>query len=162
LVLTALPRRTVVFAGERLRDHRLFNFVLSDLFNAIYIRRGAGDVEALELGMHVLQAGGVLGVGPEGGISQSGALAAGHTGIAYLATQADVPVVPIAAWGQEKVTSELRRRRRPEVHVRIGTPLRFPPGDVDGLHLRAYTDEVMRAIAELLPPEYRGAYAAKA
>jgi 1-acyl-sn-glycerol-3-phosphate acyltransferase len=162
LVLTTLPRRTVVFAGERLRDHRLFNFVLSDLFNAIYIRRGAGDVEALALGMQVLQSGGVLGVGPEGGISPGGALSAGHTGIAYLATQADVPVVPIAAWGQEKVTSEWRRRRRPAVHVRIGVPLRFAPGNVDGLHLRAYTDEVMRAIAELLPPEYRGAYAAKA
>jgi 1-acyl-sn-glycerol-3-phosphate acyltransferase len=158
LVMTALPRRTIVFAGERLRESPFFNWFLSDLANAIYIKRGAGDMEALQRGLAVLRAGGVLAVGPEGGISQTGALQHGHTGVAYLATQTDVPVVPVAAWGQERLTQQWRRLRRPPVHLRIGSPIRFPAGEPDGLHLRSYTDQIMQAVADLLPPEYRGVY----
>lgn len=162
LVMTALPRRTIVFAGERLRESPFFNWFLSDLANAIYIRRGAGDMEALQRGLAVLRAGGVLAVGPEGGISQTGALQHGHTGVAYLATQTDVPVVPVAAWGQERLTQQWRRLRRPPVHLRIGSPIRFPAGEPDGLHLRSYTDQIMQAVADLLPPEYRGVYGSDA
>jgi 1-acyl-sn-glycerol-3-phosphate acyltransferase len=158
LVMTVLPRRTIVFAGERLRESAVFNWFLSDLANAIYIRRGVGDLEALERGLAVLRAGGALAMGPEGGISQTAALREGHTGVAYLATRADVPVVPVAAFGQEKLTQQWRRLQRPPVHVRIGEPLRFPAGEHEGIRLRAYTDQVMRALAELLPQEYRGIY----
>ena len=126
LVMTVLPRRTIVFAGERLRESPFFNWFLSDLANAIYIRRGAGDMEALQRGLAVLRAGGVLAVGPEGGISQTGTLQHGHTGVAYLATHADVPVVPVAAWGQERLTQHWRRLSRPPVHLRIGRPLHSP------------------------------------
>ena len=158
LVMTALPRRTIVFAGERLRNSPIFHWFLSDLANAIYIQRGAGDIDALQLGLEVLRAGGTLAVGPEGGISQTQALQQGQTGVAYLATQANVPVVPVAAWGQERLREHWRRGRRPPVRVRIGKPLRFPAGEWDGVHLRNYTDQVMRAVADLLPLEYRGVY----
>jgi hypothetical protein len=43
--------------------------------------------------------------------------------------------------------------------VRVGPPLRFPPGKHQARELRAFTDEVMQALADLLPAAYRGFYA---
>ena len=158
VVLSLLPRRTIMFASEHLRDSAFMNWFLSDLGDAIYVRRGEGDTAALASGLAVLRGGGMLGLGPEGTRSANG-LQRGHTGIAYLATQASVPVVPLAAWGQEKIPRHLRSLRRAPINVRIGAPLRFSDDAPDAARLRACTDQVMMAIAAMLPVEYRGVYA---
>ena len=90
--------------------------------DTIYVRRGKPTPRRLESGLAVLRAGGLLGLGPEGTRSRSGALARGHTGIAYLAMQADVPIVPMAAWGQERMSHHWRSMRRAPITVRIGRP----------------------------------------
>lgn len=95
---------------------------------AILLAREQSQQDALA----VFKAGGVLAVAPEGG-----------TEVAWLATQADVPVVPLASWGQK-------------VHVRAGAPLRFPQGAASPDTLRLYTDQIMNSLAALLPQEYRG------
>jgi 1-acyl-sn-glycerol-3-phosphate acyltransferase len=161
-VLTVLSRPTILMAADWLRSSRLLDWFLGDVGNAIYVRRGEGDREALELGLTVLRSGGVLGLAPEGTRSRNGALGAGHSGIAHLATRAGVPVVPVVAWGQEKLGSQLRRLRRSPVCIRVGPPISFPPGEVTAAELLAYTSQVMQAIATLLPPEYRGVYAVDA
>ncbi len=157
VIFSLLPRRTVMFASIHLRRSAFMHWILSDMGDAIYVRRGEGDTDALESGLAVLRAGGLLGIGPEGTRSPAG-LARGHTGIAYLATQAKVPVVPLAAWGQEKIPTHLRALRRAPVHVRIGAPLYFTDAAPNAARLRDVTDQVMRAIAGLLPPEYQGVY----
>jgi 1-acyl-sn-glycerol-3-phosphate acyltransferase len=157
VVLSLLPRRTILFASDHLRSSVFLNWFLSDMGDAIYVRRGDGDTEALASGLAVLRAGGMLGIGPEGMRNPNG-LARGRTGIAYLAAQAGVPVVPLAAWGQEKIPAHLRSLRRAPINVRIGTPLRFTGDAPDATQLRAYTDQVMMSIAAMLPVEYRGVY----
>ena len=157
VVLSLLPRRTIMFASEHLRSSKFMNWVLSDMGDAIYVRRGEGDVDALASGLAVLRAGGMLGLGPEGARSTHG-LARGHTGVAYLATQAGVPVIPLAAWGQEHIPAHLRSMRRAPITVRVGAPLRFDDRTPDAARLREYTDQVMSAIAAMLPEEYRGVY----
>jgi 1-acyl-sn-glycerol-3-phosphate acyltransferase len=107
----------------------------------------------------VLRAGGLLALSPEGTRSQTGALARGRTGVAYLAMLAGVPVVPIALWGQERMPARWRSMRRAPVMVRIGAPLRFSHREPDAGRLRECADHVMRSIAEMLPAEYRGVYA---
>jgi 1-acyl-sn-glycerol-3-phosphate acyltransferase len=99
-----------------------------------------------------------VALAPEGSRSKTGLLR-GRTGVAYLATKIDVPVVPVAAWGQERWRSRFRSVRRLPVEVRVGQPIRFPVGATSPRLLREYTDRIMGAIAELLPAEYRGAYA---
>jgi hypothetical protein len=64
--------------------------------------------------------------------------------------------VPYAAWGQEHWRSRLRQLARPPVCVKIGEPLAAP---CESTGQREYADAVMRAIAALLPPPYRGVYA---
>jgi 1-acyl-sn-glycerol-3-phosphate acyltransferase/acyl carrier protein len=159
VVLSLLSRRTIMFASEHLRGSALMNWFLSDMGDAIYVRRGEGDTDALASGLAVLRAGGMLGLGPEGTRSPNG-LQRGHTGIAYLATQTGVPVVPLAVWGQEKIPAYLRSMRRAPINVRIGAPLRFADSAPDAARLREYTDQVMISIASMLPVEYRGVYGA--
>lgn len=157
LMLTFLPRPTIAYIAEEVRRPWL-NWFLSDLGNAIFVRRGMGDEEALELGLTVLRAGGILAVGPEGTVSLTGALGRGNSGVAYLATQAAVPVLPVVAWGQEKFVSRFSRFRRPTINVKIGTLFRLPEGTAQAWQQRDYTDQIMLRLAEMLPTEYRGVY----
>jgi 1-acyl-sn-glycerol-3-phosphate acyltransferase len=76
-----------------------------------------------------------------------------------LATQIDVPVVPVVAWGQERWRERGKRRERIPIHVRAAAPLRFPQGVPSPGTLHRYTDQIMAQLAALLPPEYRGVYA---
>ena len=159
VVLSVLPRRTIMFASEHLRSSAFMHWFLHDMGDAIYVRRGEGDIDALANGLAVLRAGGLLGLGPEGTRSRNGALGRGQTGIAHLATQANVPVVPLAAWGQEQLPLHWKSMRRAPICIRVGPPLRFTGASLDAAHLRQYTDQVMTSIAEMLPPAYRGVYA---
>jgi 1-acyl-sn-glycerol-3-phosphate acyltransferase len=158
VVLTVMPRPVVLLAAEWLQDNAAMRWVLGDIGKAIFVRRGEGDSEALEAGLTVLRAGGVIGVAPEGGINRSGGLLPGRSGAAFLATSAGVPVLPIGLSGQEQLTRSWRRLQRPEININIGAPLTFPAGDASAPELRRYTEEIMRAIAALLPPDYRGTY----
>ena len=79
-------------------------------------------------------------------------------GLASLAARAQVPVVPAGACGQERAVEFWRRGRRVPVHVRIGPPLPPPAAGAGKPELELYTDQVMRAIAALLPEAHRGVY----
>jgi 1-acyl-sn-glycerol-3-phosphate acyltransferase len=56
------------------------------------------------------------------------------------------------------------RFERPPIGMRVGKPFRLPTlegrGPARRLSRQANADLVMRRIAELLPPEYHGVYAA--
>ncbi|MCE7939202.1 MAG: hypothetical protein DYG90_11600, partial [Chloroflexi bacterium CFX6] len=56
---------------------------------------------------------------------------------------------------------DLRGLRRGRVSVRVGAPVVFPdaPTRARSAELEAFTESVMRALAALLPPDYRGEYA---
>jgi 1-acyl-sn-glycerol-3-phosphate acyltransferase len=155
-----VPRRTVIFAGERWAHTPLVNWAF-DFVDAIYIRRGAGDRAALDTGLAVLQSGGVLGLAPEGRISASGGLGEGRTGLAYLAHEAGVPIVPLVMYGHEHVSANLRRLRRTPVHIRVGPPIVLPAADRTAVRLREDTQYVMSVLAAMLPPAYRGVYNAE-
>ncbi len=75
------------------------------------------------------------------------------------AREAPAPILPLAAWGQERVADNVRRLRRTRIHVRVGAPLVISPGERTAARLQHDTERVMRALADLLPPAYRGVYA---
>jgi 1-acyl-sn-glycerol-3-phosphate acyltransferase len=158
LLVTVLPRRSVCIATESLRRFPWLRWFL-DLGDSIYVRRGEADQQALTHGLAVLRAGGVLGVAPEGTRSRTGGLTRGHSGVAYLATEAQAPILPIVAYGQEQVVNNLKRLRRTRVHVRIGSLMHAAPGEKTAARLHGDTERVMTALAEMLPPAYRGVYA---
>ena len=118
-------------------------------------RSDAGAAAAgLATGTRVVREGMLLAVYPEGTRSPDGRLYRGKTGVARVAMNARVPVVPVAMVGTDRVQpigSVWPRLAR--VEVRIGTPLTPPPASAEPAaekrQAREFTDQVMDAIAAL-------------
>jgi 1-acyl-sn-glycerol-3-phosphate acyltransferase len=161
VAMVALPWKMRAIALKDLRRVPITGQLLA-LSGAIWVDRGRYDRQALRDALAVLEAGGVLGIAPEGRMSLSGALERGKTGPVFLARKAAVPILPVAITGTEKVLSEWRRFHRPQIGLTIGQVFRLPVWEGGGSvkeHRQADADFVMERLAELLPPEYRGVYA---
>jgi 1-acyl-sn-glycerol-3-phosphate acyltransferase len=159
LVAATFPYRAYVFAADKWAKHRLLGALFRSL-EAIWVRRGEVDRQALRQALDVLREGAVLGLAPEGTRSKTGGLQPGRTGAAYMAFRAGVAVLPVACTGQEKVLPALRHLRRATVRVQFGAPL-YPPqveGKTSSAEVQAFTKEIMYRLAAMLPPEYRGVY----
>jgi 1-acyl-sn-glycerol-3-phosphate acyltransferase len=135
--------------------------LLFDIWEAIPVRRGEADVQAIRRGLDALEAGSILGVAPEGTRSGHGRLQRGHGGVVLLAHHSGAPVLPIACYGAEDYRHDWARLRRAEFHVVVGEPffLRAEAGPARRARRQQITDEIMYQLAALLPPEYRGVYA---
>ncbi len=158
-VLTwAMPRRVVWMAKQELFDNPLIG-TLFRLLGLIPVRRFEADLSALRKSLRALKRGQVLGMFPEGTRSAGKGLTAGEPGTAVLALRSGAPIMPVAIWGTEHVKLPRDLLRRTHVSVRIGEPFRLPETRrVTKTQVASGTDEIMRRIAELLPPQYRGVY----
>ncbi len=145
--------------AEKYYHHILLGPLLK-VGGGVFVRRGQVDRTAIADAVAWLNEGNIFGIAPEGTRSDSHALIRGKTGLAYLADEADVPVIPMAVTGTEKTFKHWLRLRRPVFSLRIGKPLHLPPLESNhrSSSLRHNTDEVMCHIAAILPPEYRGVY----
>jgi 1-acyl-sn-glycerol-3-phosphate acyltransferase len=124
---------------------------------------GQASEAALQTGLKVLRRGDVLGLYPEGTRSPDGRLYRGKTGVARLALEAGVPVLPVAMIGTDKVQPIGRRMPKiGRVGIVIGRPLDFSRYDGmedDRFVLRSITDEIMYELMELSGQEYVDIYA---
>ena len=157
-----VPRATHYMAKIELFQVPVLGGFIKTL-GAFPVRRGEGDRESLRIADRILADGNVLMIFPEGHRSGNGALAEGHPGAAYIAVRSGAPIVPVAIFGTEAI---LKRPLKlgpwaPRVTVRYGKPFTFEQGagkrSRDSMAKAA--DTIMRQIAALLPPQYRGAYA---
>jgi 1-acyl-sn-glycerol-3-phosphate acyltransferase len=125
---------------------------------------GQASEAALRTGMRVLRRGELLGIYPEGTRSPDGRLYRGKTGVARMALEAGVPVLPVAMIGTDKVQPIGRKLPHlGRVGVVIGPPLDFSRYDGmqdDRFVLRSITDEIMYELMELSGQEYTDVYAA--
>ena len=134
------------------------------------VDRGGGNASmaALNTGIRILKSGELLGVYPEGTRSPDGRLYRGKSGIARMALEAGVPVLPTAMIGTDIVQptgQKIPNRGKGVVGVRIGEPLdfsRYEGMESDRFVLRSITDEVMYELMELSGQEYVDMYATKA
>jgi 1-acyl-sn-glycerol-3-phosphate acyltransferase len=119
---------------------------------------------ALNTAERILAEGKLLGMYPEGTRSPDGRLYKGKTGLARLALQTGVPVIPVAMIGTDLVNplgSKMWRFGR--VQVKFGKPMDF--SRFEGLAgnrfiERAVIDEVMYELMRLGGQEYVDLYAA--
>lgn len=160
LLLVVCPHTVRAFAAAKHKRNPFYALILVTM-GSIWVRRGEVDRQALRGAMEVLKRGEVLGMAPEGTRARGTyVLQKGKTGPAYLATRANVQIVPVGLTGTEQIKRNLPRLRRTHVRVIVGKPFRLPEsGQVRGQKLHEYTDLIMHRIAELLPEEYRGVYA---
>ena len=158
ILFSLLPWPASFFVSEHMKSFRIAHWFLAHVANTIWVSRGQGDVQALQAALSVLRSGGIVAVAPEGRISKGGGLLQGRTGTAYLATQAKVPVLPVVAYGQERMFRSWVRLRRAPVKVRIGKLIHLPAGGASTRELETYTNSIMLELARMLPEEYRGVY----
>ena len=158
-ILTGIfPRRIVWMAKQELFDVPVFG-KLYNMGGFIPVRRFEGDLRAIRRSQEALRRGHVLGMFPEGTRS-GGRLGRGEPGTALIALRTGAPVLPAAIWGTENVKLPRSLFGRTRVHVRYGEPYRLPQRRrITKEDVAAGTEQIMRSIAELLPPGYRGAYA---
>lgn len=130
-------------------------------------RSGATAAEgALVTAKRILAEGDLFGIYPEGTRSHDGRLYRGKTGVARLALETGVPVIPVAVVGTDAIAPPGKKFgsfTRPV--VRFGKPLDFER--YDGLEndryiLRSVTDEIMYEIMRLSGQEYVDMYATRA
>jgi 1-acyl-sn-glycerol-3-phosphate acyltransferase len=118
---------------------------------------------ALETGLRLLRGGDLLGIYPEGTRSPDGRLYRGKTGVARMALEARVPVIPVAMIGTDKVQPIGRVvPHLGRVGIVIGQPLDFSRYDGmedDRYVLRSITDEIIYQLMELSGQEYVDIYA---
>ncbi|MDQ4489760.1 lysophospholipid acyltransferase family protein [Sinomonas sp. ASV486] len=171
IFLPLMVRRPVVFLAkqEYFTGHGLKGWLTAAFFrytNQLPMDRSGGEASAasLETGAHVLRSGGLLGIYPEGTRSPDGRLHRGKVGVARLALETRVPVLPVAMIGTEKVQpigQRLPSIRR--VGVIIGQPMDFSEfydRAEDRNVQREVTDRIMRQIQQLSAQEYVNMYAA--
>ncbi|MFN0069870.1 MAG: lysophospholipid acyltransferase family protein [Chloroflexota bacterium] len=156
-----LPRPAVFMAKQELFSHPGMAWVLKS-YGSFSVQRGSADREAIRKAFSVLERGRTLGLFPEGTRSRSGYLGEPHAGVGLLALRTGAPVVPIGITGSDQVSPQKILSRRPSVLVRVGAPIPSPriTGALRGA-AQEHTELVMRAIAELLPEDQRGRFAAE-
>jgi 1-acyl-sn-glycerol-3-phosphate acyltransferase len=124
---------------------------------------GRASEASLNTGLQVLGGGELLGIYPEGTRSPDGKLYRGRTGIARMALEAHVPVVPVVMVDTDTMMPIGRRVPNVvRVGVVIGEPLdfsRFAGMEGDRYILRSITDEIMVALQRLGEQEYEDVYA---
>lgn len=124
---------------------------------------GKASEASLNTGLGVLGRGELLGIYPEGTRSPDGTLYRGRTGIARMALEARVPVVPVVMVDTGAVMPIGRRLPRVgRVGIVIGEPLdfsRFEGMEGDRYVLRSVTDEIMVALQRLGEQRYEDVYA---
>jgi 1-acyl-sn-glycerol-3-phosphate acyltransferase len=158
--ITLPPTRLRFFAGEKWESHFFFGPLMRSA-GAIYINRGEVDRKALKEAIEAIKTGSIFGLAPEGTRSRVGELIRARDGAAYLATRANIPVLPMAVVNTDIVGRNISRLKRTALEVHVGRPIMMP--DLNGrrprsTELAAYTHFIMVHIAVMLPERHLGYY----
>ena len=127
---------------------------------------GRASQAALDTAKRVLAGGNLLAIYPEGTRSPDGRLYRGKTGVARMALEANVKVIPCAMVNTFEIQppGKIIPKITPVI-IKIGKPLdfsRYAGMEEDRFVLRSMTDEIMYELMMLSGQEYVDTYATKA
>ncbi|NBO08656.1 MAG: 1-acyl-sn-glycerol-3-phosphate acyltransferase [Actinobacteria bacterium] len=167
-----VPRRVTFLAkSEYFTGRGIKGRLIAAFFRAlgqVPVDRSGGRASeaALETGLRILREGNLLGIYPEGTRSPDGRLYRGRTGIARMALESGVPVIPVAMIDTDKIQPPGKALPKiMQVGIRFGEPLdfsRYEGMSGDRFILRSVTDEIMYALMDLGGQEYVDMYATRA
>lgn len=166
LVISFWPETAEVIGASDVFEKKGQGLIVK-LYGVIPVHRGDYDRVLLEMTIDVLRSGYPLVIAPEGGRSHETAMHQAKPGVGYIIEHTNVPVLPVGIVGTtDDFWQRAKRGGKPQLEIRIGRPVHFPPMTEKGAARREarqqYADLVMSHIAGLLPPEYRGVYAGSA
>jgi len=143
----ARPSRRLVrfMAKDEVFRHRIAGPLMRGMHH-IAVDRSAGAGSYLAA-VCALRAGEIVGVFPEATISRSFTLKEFRSGAARMASEANVPLIPMVTWGGQRLLTKGRPRdftRGRTVVVRVGAPI--PPGSPDPAAVMVELRERMQAL----------------
>ena len=160
LLGASLGRPARFLAKGSLFSNPIFSAFLRS-YGAFPVKRDGIDMAASRWALKQLEEGYALALFPEGSRSPGGMKKA-LPGAAFLANAARAPILPAGITGTERL-GPIWRVAFPTgtLTVTFGEPFMLPtPRDKpDREWLEEQTELIMRRVAALLPPEYRGVYA---
>ena len=164
-----VPRKVTFMAkSEYFTSPGLKGFMKKIVFQAlgqVPVDRSGGrrSEAAIRTGLKLLEEGQCIGIYPEGTRSPDGRLYKGRTGIARMAIDSGVPVVPVAMFNTAEIqpTGQIVPKVR-RVEMVFGEPMYFEGDSGDLQFLRKVTDEIMQAIQKLSGQVYVDIYASDA
>jgi len=163
LVAHSYPKYVTGLVKSETWDNPIFAF-LFNTYNAIPIDRHGAFQEAFKKARDAINNGFFMCIAPEGTRSKDGVLGKGKPGIIQLAFEADVPILPVAHHGGERVWENMKRFKRTPFFFKAGRPFRIkfdgkPPSKEEREEILT---EVMGQMASLLPEKMRGVYSGQA
>ncbi|WP_037606665.1 lysophospholipid acyltransferase family protein [Streptacidiphilus rugosus] len=124
-------RLTRFMAKDDVFRHRISGPLMRGMKH-ISVDRSDGQ-PAYDAAVKALRAGEVVGVFPEATISRSFMLKKFKTGAARMAADAQVPLLPVALWGTQRLWTKGRKknltRRHTPITIYIGEPIVLTPED---------------------------------
>ena len=148
LGMPLFPRRQLRFMAKS----ELFKPVLGQFLRAggaFPVRRGEGDLEAIETAVELVRAGEIVVMFPEGTRRRKGVRkkyrARPHTGAARIALSANAPLIPAGIKGTDRIS------RLGPLRVAYGKPVPLDDLDADDIvrSSRVATDRLMSTIRDL-------------
>lgn len=130
-------------------------------FGYIPINRGSMDRRGMTMGLDVLAQKGVVGIFPEGGIWET-TLKQARTGVAWLSSKANAPLIPIGFGGMTGAFNAALALRRPRLTMNIGPMIPPIPEEVPGkTRKQALMDGanvIMERVEALIPHEEKATW----
>ncbi|MDO4783727.1 MAG: lysophospholipid acyltransferase family protein [Propionibacteriaceae bacterium] len=155
------PAKAELFAGKGFRGRIVAWFLRA--IGQVPMDRSGGRASASSLDeiTAVLTGGNLIGIYPEGTRSPDGRLYKGKTGVARMALQSRVPIIPVGVERTQSTRKVLGMGWPDRPRVIVGEPLYFDEFYADKSNakvLRWVTDETMAAIQRLTGQEYADVY----
>ncbi|MGA7987213.1 MAG: lysophospholipid acyltransferase family protein [Candidatus Dormiibacterota bacterium] len=156
------PGALFCITKQELFSNPVFSWIMAGC-NCFPVARGAPDRRAMRTALDVLSRRGRLLIFLEGTRSATPGMRRAEAGVGFLARRSGASVLPVAIWGSEAALGRGRKLpSRVPVRMRYGPVFQLPERTpADRRDDQAIADLIGQRIAELLPPAYRGVYAAE-
>lgn len=146
----ALGRGRLVrfMAKKEVFDHKISGPLMRGMKH-LPVDRFGRPADALDVAVDALRRDELVGMFPEGTISRSFLPRMGKHGAATMAMTAQVPLIPSAVWGSQRILTKGRPRnwqRGVPISVAYGPPIDYEPDDDPAV----VTKRLMAAIGELV------------
>ena len=153
-IIYKTQRRLARYIGKKEALNDLIPRFIYNTFDVIPIDRNSKSKKTINYVIKYLKNNGIIGIFPEGARTFDGRIQIGKTGVARMALQSNVCVVPVAIkgafdlWPRYKIFPKIKRA----IKVNIGKPIDFnnyTKKKISKKIVRSITDSIMERISNL-------------
>ena len=159
-IIGILLGRNMRFATQEGFFRNKFVRVIMESLGCFPVYQGVADRKTVRLMEQYIKDGFALVIFPEGTRSLNAELLPALNGAALIAQRTNALILPVGISGTKKLRGPVWYFKRPRITANFGQPFLLPSKN-GKLTREDATQLIMKRVADLLPPEYHGAYAEK-